>query len=258
MEINKWLMVYCLSCRKNVKGVACQKWNPYVIPNLQDLLFLWAIFFMKEFCWVTFLTSPCRCLTLELYWRSTSLPRFFLHLSTFDLWPYWSVKEEKRSMCWPWNRYHHYFLSLLFSLLYKGQLFWPLQLHLIAASICFLSLSWCLSVSLSVISSFSPGPVSPHMCIWQCALNVYLFISFCHISFCLLYPRFIPSLSDHSVQWCMHSCSWQSARKTCVFFTNPLLTMWLASPFSFLWDLEFLQPRCVWQVYRITLKFMVR
>lgn len=88
-------------------------------------------------------------------------------------------------MCWPWNRYHHY---VLFSLLYKGQMFWPLQLHLITVSICFLSLSWCLSVSLSVISSFSPRPVSPHMCIWQCALSVYLFISLCHISFCLSVP----------------------------------------------------------------------
>lgn len=93
--------------------------------------------------------------------------------------------EEKRSMCWPWNRYHHfsYFLSYI-------------KVNCSDLSRFILSLSpsaFYLSpdVYLSHSLSFHPpllSPVSPHMCRWQCALNVYLFISFCYISFCVSVP----------------------------------------------------------------------
>lgn len=103
--------------------------------------------FQTPFCRVA---SPCRRLTLDVLRFSPSRL-----LASVNLWPL-TLQE-----CHGGEKKHVLTVKqipslLLFSLLYKGQLFWPLQLHLIAVSICFLSLSWCLSVSLSVVSSFSP------------------------------------------------------------------------------------------------------
>lgn len=165
----------------------------------------------------------CRCLT-------------FLLLAFVNLWPFREeacVDRETDS------------ISLLYFLSFKMVKCSDLSSFILSPSLSAFCLSSCLSRSLSGSLSHRLCPPK-HEYISQCLpINPFHGCSFC-----------LPILMSHwpfSTVMCAQLVLTGQNRKTCVFFTNPLLTVRLALTFRFfVRDLEFLQPRCVWQVLGIT------